>query len=75
VTVAREFEFGDAVENMGAQMVREVTSKTYDSASDRTTTAVVLLQAIYREGARSIAAGANLKVGIKRAAVAVTLTK
>ncbi|MGA8493547.1 MAG: chaperonin GroEL [Terriglobales bacterium] len=75
VTVAREFEFGDAVENMGAQMVREVTSKTYDSAGDGTTTAVVLVQAIYREGARSIATGANpavLKVGIERAAVAVT---
>jgi chaperonin GroEL len=70
VTVAKEIELGDTVENMGAQMVREVASKTSDVAGDGTTTATVLAQAIYRDGVKSVAAGANpmaLKRGIERA--------
>ncbi|MCF8353189.1 MAG: chaperonin GroEL [Melioribacteraceae bacterium] len=67
VTVAKEIEFEDQVENMGAQMVREVASKTSDVAGDGTTTATVLAQAIYREGLRNVTAGANpmdLKRGV-----------
>src|SRR5688500_12748781 len=67
VTVAKEIELKDALENMGAQMVREVASKTSDVAGDGTTTATVLAQAIYREGVKTVAAGANpmvLKRGI-----------
>src|SRR5881398_1797438 len=70
VTVAREIDLKDAMENMGAQMVREVASKTSDVAGDGTTTATVLAQAIYREGVRTVAAGANpmaLKRGIDKA--------
>src|SRR5512142_1061689 len=70
VTVAKEIELKNALENMGAQMVREVASKTSDIAGDGTTTATVLAQAIYREGAKNVAAGANpmdLKRGIERA--------
>src|SRR5688572_43857 len=70
VTVAKEIELEDRLENMGAQMVREVASKTSDVAGDGTTTATVLAQAIFREGVRTVAAGANpmaLKRGIERA--------
>jgi chaperonin GroEL len=70
VTVAKEIELKDATENMGAQMVREVASKTSDVAGDGTTTATVLAQAIFREGVRTVAAGANpmaLKRGIDKA--------
>jgi chaperonin GroEL len=70
VTVAKEIELQDALENMGAQMVREVASKTSDVAGDGTTTATVLAQAIYREGVKTVAAGANpmaLKRGIEKA--------
>jgi chaperonin GroEL len=70
VTVAKEIELADAVENMGAQMVREVASKTSDVAGDGTTTATVLAQAIYREGLKNVTAGArpiDLKRGIDRA--------
>jgi chaperonin GroEL len=70
VTVAKEIELQDARENMGAQMVREVASKTSDVAGDGTTTATVLAQAIYREGVKTVAAGANpmaLKRGIEKA--------
>src|SRR5438105_3737527 len=70
VTVAKEIELKDALENMGAQMVREVASKTSDIAGDGTTTATVLAQAIYREGAKNVVAGANpmeLKRGIEKA--------
>src|SRR5690348_12584441 len=70
VTVAKEIELPDALENMGAQMVKEVASKTSDVAGDGTTTATVLAQAIFREGVRTLAAGANpmaLKHGIERA--------
>ena len=70
VTVAKEIELHDPLENMGAQMVREVASKTSDVAGDGTTTATVLAQAIFREGARTVAAGANpmaLKRGIDKA--------
>ena len=59
VTVAKEIELKDALENMGAQMVREVASKTSDVAGDGTTTATVLAQAIFREGVKTVAAGAN----------------
>ncbi|MGA8182361.1 MAG: chaperonin GroEL [Terriglobia bacterium] len=65
VTVAKEIELPDALENMGAQMVREVASKTSDVAGDGTTTATVLAQAIFREGAKTVAAGAN-PMGVKR---------
>ena len=70
VTVAKEIELKDQLENMGAQMVREVASKTSDIAGDGTTTATVLAQAIYREGAKNVVAGANpmeIKRGIERA--------
>ena len=66
VTVAKEIELEDKFENMGAQMVREVASKTSDVAGDGTTTATVLAQAIYNEGAKLVAAGLNpmdLKIG------------
>ena len=59
VTVAKEIELKDPLENMGAQMVREVASKTSDIAGDGTTTATILAQAIFREGVKSVAAGAN----------------
>ena len=68
VTVAKEIELEDKFENMGAQMLREVASKTNDTAGDGTTTATVLAQAIVREGAKSVAAGMNpmdLKRGIE----------
>ncbi|MDQ3684138.1 MAG: chaperonin GroEL [Acidobacteriota bacterium] len=70
VTVAKEIELKDSMENMGAQMVKEVASKTSDVAGDGTTTATVLAQAIYREGVKTVAAGANpmaLKRGIDKA--------
>src|SRR5215216_3167942 len=70
VTVAKEIELKDNLENMGAQMVREVASKTSDVAGDGTTTATVLAQAIFREGVKTVAAGANpmaLKRGIDKA--------
>ncbi len=75
VTVAKEIDLKDPVENMGAQMVREVASKTSDTAGDGTTTATVLAQAIYREGLKMVTAGANpmaLKRGIERAVEAIT---
>src|SRR6476660_2882393 len=59
VTVAKEIELKDPLENLGAKMVREVASKTSDVAGDGTTTATVLAQAIYREGIKSVTAGAN----------------
>ena len=74
VTVAKEIELANALENMGAQMVREVASKTSDVAGDGTTTATVLAQAIYREGVKTVAAGANpmaLKRGIDKAVEAI----
>jgi chaperonin GroEL len=74
VTVAKEIELQDPLENMGAQMVREVASKTSDVAGDGTTTATLLAQAIFREGVRTVAAGANpmaLKRGIDKAVEAV----
>src|SRR3977135_4286731 len=70
VTVAKEIELQDALENMGAQMVREVASKTSDVAGDGTTTATLLAQAIYREGSKNVTAGANpmeIKRGIELA--------
>ncbi len=70
VTVAKEIELKDPLENMGAQMVREVASKTSDVAGDGTTTATILAQAIYREGVKAVTAGANpmaLKRGIEKA--------
>ncbi len=75
VTVAKEIDLKDPLENMGAQMVREVASKTSDTAGDGTTTATVLAQAIYREGAKNVAAGANpmdIKRGIEKAVDALT---
>ena len=78
VTVAKEIELKDPLENMGAQMVREVASKTSDVAGDGTTTATVLAQAIYREGVKTVAAGANpmaLKRGIEKAVTAVGGTR
>jgi chaperonin GroEL len=75
VTVAREVDLADSLQNLGAQMVREVASKTSDVAGDGTTTATVLAQAIYREGAKNVVAGANpmeLKRGIERAVAAMT---
>src|SRR5881398_3922797 len=75
VTVAKEIELSDPIENMGAQMVREVASKTSDVAGDGTTTATVLAQAIYREGAKNVTAGANpmaIKRGIERSVEAMT---
>ncbi len=74
VTVAKEIDLKDPLENMGAQMVREVASKTSDTAGDGTTTATVLAQAIYREGAKNVVAGANpmeLKRGIEQAVEAI----
>ena len=74
VTVAKEIELQDGLENLGAQMVREVASKTSDVAGDGTTTATVLAQAIYREGVRTVAAGANpmaMKRGIEKAVTAI----
>jgi len=74
VTVAQEIELTDSPENMGAQMVREVASKTSDVAGDGTTTATVLAQAIYREGVKTVAAGANpmaMKRGIEKAITAI----
>src|SRR2546427_937277 len=70
VTVAREIELPDPVENMGAQMVKEVATKTSDVAGDGTTTATVLAQAIFREGLKSVTSGANpmaIKRGIDKA--------
>ena len=75
VTVAKEIELKEPLENMGAQMVREVASKTSDVAGDGTTTATVLAQAIYREGSKNVTAGANpmeVKRGIERAVLAVS---
>src|SRR5438552_693242 len=75
VTVAKEIELKEPLENMGAQMVKEVASKTSDVAGDGTTTATVLAQAIYREGSKNVTAGANpmdLKRGIDKAVAAVT---
>jgi chaperonin GroEL len=74
VTVAKEIELKDPLENMGAQMVREVASKTSDVAGDGTTTATVLAQAIFKEGVRTVAAGANpmaLKRGIEKAVIEI----
>src|SRR5213082_2199504 len=74
VTVAKEIELADTLENMGAQMVREVASKTSDVAGDGTTTATVLAQAIYSAGVKTVAAGANpmaLKRGIEKAVTAI----
>src|SRR4026208_2502395 len=74
VTVAKEIELPDPVENMGAQMVKEVATKTSDVAGDGTTTATILAQAIFREGLKSVTAGVNpmaLKRGIERAVDAV----
>ena len=76
VTVAKEIDLKNPLENMGAQMLREVASKTSDTAGDGTTTATVLAQAIYREGAKNVAAGANpmdVKRGIERAVEALTV--
>jgi chaperonin GroEL len=76
VTVAKEIELRDALENMGAQMVKEVASKTSDTAGDGTTTATVLAQAIFREGAKNVTAGANpmaVKRGIDRSVEAMTV--
>ena len=80
VTVAKEIEFEDKFENIGAQMVKEVASKTSDVAGDGTTTATVLAQAIFREGSKLVVAGVNpmeLKRGIDKAVEAITkqLTK
>src|SRR5437867_6210199 len=75
VTVAKEIELKEPLENMGAQMVKEVASKTSDVAGDGATTATVLAQAIYREGSKNVTAGANpmeLKRGIEKAVAAVT---
>src|SRR5580765_3811854 len=75
VTVAKEIDLRDPIENMGAQMVREVASKTSDVAGDGTTTATVLAQAIYREGAKNVVAGANpmeIRRGIERAVEVIT---
>jgi chaperonin GroEL len=75
VSVAKEIDLSDSFENMGAQMVREVASKTSDTAGDGTTTATVLAEAIYREGIKNVAAGANpvyLKRGIDKAVAAAT---
>jgi chaperonin GroEL len=76
VTVAKEIDLPDALENMGAQMVKEVASKTSDVAGDGTTTATVLAQAIYREGAKNVTAGANpmaIKRGIGKAVEAMVV--
>ena len=75
VSVAKEVELEDPLENMGAQMVKEVASKTNDLAGDGTTTATVLAQAIVKEGLKNVAAGANpmdLKRGIDKAVTSIT---
>src|SRR5580693_9188350 len=75
VTVAKEIELENKFENMGAQMVKEVASKTNDDAGDGTTTATVLAQAIYREGAKIVAAGHNpmeIKRGLDKAVEKIT---
>ena len=75
VTVAKEIELDDKFENMGAQMVKEVASKTSDNAGDGTTTATVLAQAIFREGSKLVAAGHNpmeIKRGIDKAVIAIS---
>ncbi len=77
VTVAKEIELKDRLENLGAQMIKEVASKTSDVAGDGTTTATVLAQAIYREGAKNVTAGANpmaIKRGITRAVDAIVVS-
>ena len=74
VSVAKEIELEDPIENLGAQMVKEVASKTNDVAGDGTTTATVLAQAIVREGLKNVAAGANpmdLKRGIDKAVISI----
>jgi len=74
VTVAKEIELADPIENMGAQMVKEVATKTSDLAGDGTTTATVLAQAIFREGLKNVTAGANpmaIKRGIDKAVAAI----
>ena len=76
VTVAKEIELKDKFENMGAQMVKEVASKTSDTAGDGTTTATILAQAIYKEGQKLVAAGANpmpIKRGIDKGVSAVVV--
>src|SRR5210317_1308093 len=76
VSVAKEIELENAFENMGAQMVKEVASKTSDIAGDGTTTATVLAEAIYREGLKNVTAGANpmsLKRGIDKAVEALVV--
>ena len=78
VTVAKEIELKDPMENVGAQLVREVASKTSDVAGDGTTTATVLAQSIFREGVKTVAAGANptaLKRGIEKAVNVITGTR
>src|SRR3990167_7597333 len=75
VTVAKEIELADPLENMGAQMLKEVATKTSDNAGDGTTTATVLAQAIFREGLKNVTAGANpmaIKRGIEKAVAAIT---
>src|SRR6188474_3315474 len=75
VTVAKEIDLKDPLENMGAQMVKEVAAKTSDVAGDGTTTATVLAQALYREGARNVTAGADpmaVKRGIEKCVTAIT---
>src|SRR5438874_5501524 len=70
VTIAKEIEVSDRFENMGAQLIREVSSKTNDTAGDGTTTATVLAQAIYKEGVRNVTAGSNatsIRTGIDKA--------
>src|ERR1700731_133700 len=77
VTVAKEIELEDALENMGAQMVKEVASKTSDVAGDGTTMATVLAQAIYRKGTKNVTAGANpmaIKRGIAHAVEAIVVS-
>src|SRR6476619_1002963 len=77
VTVAKEIDLPDALENMGAQMVREVASRTSDIAGDGTTTATVLAQAIYREGVKNVTAGANpmaIKRGIEKAVETIVVS-
>ena len=74
VTVAKEVELSDPIENMGAQMVKEVATKTSDLAGDGTTTATVLAQAIFREGLKNVTAGSNpmaLKRGIEKAVASI----
>src|SRR5208337_2163147 len=78
VTVAKEIDLKDPLENVGAQLVREVASKTSDVAGDGTTTATVLAQSIFREGVKTVAAGANptaLKRGIEKAVTAINGTR